>query len=87
MADIVAGFAAYTVVAREKDVVTAEIKISYLRAATKGKLFAEGRVIKAGRQFVFVESEVRESSDDPDGGRLLAKASTTMAVIEGRDVS
>lgn len=78
-ADIVAGFAAYTLVSEEERVVTAEIKISYYRAAKGEKIEAIGRVQKAGKQFHFVESELYAINGDER--KLVVKANTTMAVI------
>jgi len=78
-ADIVAGFAAYTLVEETERVVTAEIKISYLRAAKGAKIEAIGKVLKAGSRFSFVESELY--AVDGDKRTLVVKANTTMAVI------
>ena len=78
-ADIVAGFAAYTLVAENEYVVTAEIKVSYFRPAVCEKLMAKGYVIKPGNHFHFCESEVWAYSEEKEF--MVAKATTTMAVI------
>ena len=79
VADIVAGFAAYTVVAADDHVLTGELKISYLRAARGQRLFALGWVIKSGKHINFCEAEVYAQSH---GRRtLVAKATTTMITI------
>jgi uncharacterized protein (TIGR00369 family) len=60
---------------REQRVYTAnlELKISFLRPApAAGDLVCTARVISGGRRVVFVEAEVVD-----DGGRLVAKASST----------
>ena len=82
MADHTAGAAAYTLAADGSRIVTVEFKLSILRAATSGRLTCRATVLKPGRQFTFVESEVSCS----DGGetRLVAKASATLAVLAGR---
>lgn len=79
MADHTAGAAAYTMAAEGSRIVTAEFKLSLLRAATGGRLVCRAFVLKPGRQFTFVESEVSCSH----GGetRLVAKASATLAVL------
>ncbi|MBW3130845.1 MULTISPECIES: PaaI family thioesterase [Hymenobacter] len=76
MADLVAGFAAVTLVPEGTGVVTAEIKVSYLHPGVGAKMRAVGWVLKAGRRLHFCESEVW--CDD----KLVAKATATMAVVE-----
>lgn len=56
LADTIAGFAAYTMTPLEKDVLTAELKMSFLRAAWGNELIAKGTVIKAGRNIHFVSA-------------------------------
>lgn len=80
IADIVAGFAAYTVAPAEKDVVTGEIKISYLRAGKGSHVRAVGKVLKPGKTICFVEAEVFAGS--PGKWTLIAKASTSMVNID-----
>ena len=58
LADTIAGFAAYTMTPLEKDVLTAELKMSFLRAAWGNELIAKGTVIKAGRNIHFCECEI-----------------------------
>lgn len=76
MADLVAGFAAVTLVPEGTGVVTVELKTSYLHPGVGQKLRAVGWVLKAGRRLHFCESEVW--CDD----LLIAKATATMAVVE-----
>ncbi len=76
MADLVAGFAAVTLVPEAFGVVTAELKISYLHPGVGQRLRAVGWVLKAGRRLHFCEAEVWCD------GLLIAKASATMAVVE-----
>jgi len=76
LADLVAGFAAVTLVPDNFGVVTSDLKISYLHPGVGQKLKAIGWVLKAGRRLHFCEAEVW--CDD----LLIAKASATMAVIE-----
>ncbi len=80
LADIVAGFAAYTLAPESKDVVTGEIKVSYLRAGKGTHVRAVGKVLKPGRTLCFVESEVYAGS--PGNWELIAKASTSMVNID-----
>ncbi|MDH6358864.1 PaaI family thioesterase [Parabacteroides sp. PF5-9] len=75
LADTIAGFAAYTMTPIEKDVLTAEMKVSFLRAAWGKELRAIGYVIKPGRNVHFSECEIY--CDET----LVAKASGTFCVV------
>ena len=78
LADTIVGFAAYTMTPVEKDVLTAELKISFLRAAWGSKLIAKGTVIKPGRNIHFCECEIY--CDD----KLVSKASGTFCVVHNQ---
>lgn len=79
VADHTAGAAAYSLVPDDCRIVTAEFKLSILRAVSGGRLECRARVLKPGRQFSFVESEV--FCIDSGESRLVAKASATIAVL------
>ncbi len=79
LADIVAGFAAYTVVPEDHHVVTGEIKVSYFNPGKGDRLQAIGWVLKQGRKLNFCEAEVW--CHHGDDKTLIAKATTTMATI------
>ncbi len=84
IADIAAGFAAYTLVPEEFHVVTGEIKISYFRPGKGHRLKAVGKVIKPGKSMSFCEAEIWSL----EGGKeiLIGKASTSMVnipIVEG----
>lgn len=79
VADIVAGFAAYSLVEEHEKVVTGELKISYLRAAKGEELWAKGWVLKQGRKINFCEAEVYVLQNGKE--KLVAKASTSMMII------
>ncbi len=79
VADIVAGFSAYSLVGLDEKVVTGELKISYLRPAKGDVLWAKGWVLKQGRKINFCEAEVYVlNGNDP---KLIAKATTSMIII------
>lgn len=89
LADITAGFSAYTLVPADHHVVTAEIKVSYFSPAVGEKLHVIGYVIKQGRKINFCESEVWSVSYSETGAeerRLVAKATTSMATVFPEDV-
>ena len=76
LADLVAGFAAVTLIPDTHGLVTADLRVSYLHPGVGQRLRAIGWVLKAGRRLHFCEAEVW--CDD----LLIAKASATMAVVE-----
>ncbi|WP_276495770.1 PaaI family thioesterase [Pontibacter litorisediminis] len=86
LADIVAGFAAVSLVPKDHHVVTAEIKVSYFHPGLGDKLLAKGYVLKQGRKLNFCEAEVYtvKGAEPP---LLIAKASTSMATITPEDVA
>lgn len=57
---------------------TVEIKISYFRSVTAGRLICQSRVVYQGRRTAFLEATV----GDDDGP--IARASGTFAILEPR---
>ncbi len=84
LADITAGFAAYTMVPHDHHVVTGEIKVSYLNPGVGKKLRSVGWVLKSGKKLQFCESEVYDVRDENEV--LIAKATTTMVVLSPGDL-
>lgn len=81
LADIVTGFAAYTLVADGQSTVTIDMTISYLEAAHHGMLRAVGRVLRHGRTVSFARGEIFSSSDgSPANEQLIAIAQATFAI-------
>jgi uncharacterized protein (TIGR00369 family) len=78
LADTAAAIAAYTVVPRGTEVVTIELKINYLLPVGGGRLTAEGKVLRAGRNFIVVECEVTR-----EDRALAAKALMTFGAAPG----
>ena len=76
LADLVAGFAAVTLIPDTHGLVTADLRVSYLHPGVGQRLRAIGWVLKVGRRLHFCEAEVW--CDE----LLIAKASATMAVVE-----
>ncbi|MFY8109627.1 MAG: PaaI family thioesterase [Bacteroidia bacterium] len=79
LADLVAGFASFTLVNSNQTVVTSDLKISYLNPGIGQKVLAKGWVIKAGNTLHFAESEIiciNEGSET-----LVAKGYLTFAVV------
>lgn len=78
LADTIAGYAAYTMTPIENDVLTAELKMSFLRAAWGNELIAIGTVLKAGKKLHFCECEIY--CDD----KLVSKSSGTFCVVHSQ---
>ena len=81
LADTAAAIAAYTVVPQGTEIATIELKINYLSAVPNGKIKAEGKVLRAGRNFVVTECEVFDTK-----GGLAAKALLTFGAAAGHSM-
>jgi len=79
LADHTCGGAAASTVPADSDVITVENKISFLRPASGAALFCRAEVLRAGKNLIFVEAEV--TADRKEGRVMVAKASSTLAVI------
>ena len=81
LADTAAAIAAYTVVPHGVALATVELKINYLEGVPGGRIRAEGRVLRKGRNFVVTECEIF----DPRG-RMAAKALLTFGAAGGHSL-
>lgn len=79
IADHTAGAAAMSVTREGDTIVTAEFKLTFLRAGQGEALWCRAQVVKAGRAMTFVESEVHAISASKK--ILICKFTATMAVI------
>ncbi|MBM3133572.1 MAG: PaaI family thioesterase [Chloroflexi bacterium] len=73
LADAAMGAACHSMLADDQMCSTLELKTSFLRPALRGKLLAEGRVIKDGRTVSFIECDVKDEKGD-----LIARATATL---------
>ena len=78
LADTAAAIAVYTAIPPGVEIVTIELKINYLAPVPGGRIRAEGVVLRAGRNFVVTECEVRT-----EDGVLAAKALLTFGAAGG----
>jgi uncharacterized protein (TIGR00369 family) len=85
LADHTAGAAAQSMLTEGSFAITAELKISLLRAARGKTLTCSAVVIKAGRSLMFTEAEVYSREDEEAQPSLVAKLSATMAVVQMAD--
>src|SRR5262249_18571550 len=81
LADTAAAIAAYTVVPHGTEIATIELKINYLSAVRDGEIKAEGKVRRAGRNFIVTECEVFDAK-----GGLAAKALLTFGAAAGHSM-
>lgn len=80
LCDSVACFAAMSMLPADKNVVTVDLNISFLRPA-KGKILkAVGGVVKAGKNIFFSEARIY------DNDVLVSKASATVMVVQNVDI-
>jgi uncharacterized protein (TIGR00369 family) len=80
VADIVAGFAAYSESPLDKNVVTSSLHVMYFHPGEGVRLRAVGKVIKAGSRLHYCESEVYVQKHD-HSELLIARANSTMVMI------
>jgi uncharacterized protein (TIGR00369 family) len=81
LADTVRAMAAYTVVTKGTAIATIEMKINYLEPVPVGRVRAEARVLRAGRNFVVTECDVFSPA-----GELAAKALITYGAASGHSL-
>lgn len=77
VADIVCGFAAFSLVREEEHVVTGDLSLSFLAPGKGQHVFAKGYVLKPGKRLNFCEGEVY-TEDTVNGDTLIARVHTTM---------
>lgn len=78
--DLVAGFAAFTLVEPGATVVTVELKVSYFNPGVGDVIYAKGEVVKTGNMLTFCEAEVFTLHNNEK--LFVAKCSTTMAKVD-----
>ncbi len=83
LADHTSGGAAISVAAADEIVLTAEFKLSLLRAVAAERLHCRAEVIKPGRRLTFVEASV-EAEQGGGERSLVARASVTLAVMPAK---
>jgi uncharacterized protein (TIGR00369 family) len=81
LADTVGAMASYTVVPKGTAIATIEMKINYLEPVPVGRVRAEARVLRAGRNFVVTECDVFSPA-----GKLAAKALITYGAAGGHSM-
>jgi uncharacterized protein (TIGR00369 family) len=81
MADTASAIAAYTTVPAEVALATVEMKINFLEGVPGGRIKAEARVLRTGRNFVVTECEIFDGKS-----KLAAKALLTFGATGGHSL-
>jgi uncharacterized protein (TIGR00369 family) len=81
LADTTAAIAAYTTVPKGTEIATVELKINYLEPVPGGRIKADARVLRTGRNFVVAECEIVN-----EDGSLAAKALLTFGAVAGHSM-
>ena len=80
--DSACGFAAMTLAPEDKDILTVEFKINFIRPGRTTKLIAVGKVIQSGKTLTICEGSVYDDS----GQKLIAKMTATMITVDASRV-
>jgi uncharacterized protein (TIGR00369 family) len=78
LADVACGYAALTMMPAEKEVLTVEFKINFLKPARTDAVLAVGQVVQAGRTLTVCEGTVFDATRT----RVLAKMTATMMAVD-----
>jgi uncharacterized protein (TIGR00369 family) len=81
LADTTAAIAAYTAVPEGTEIATVELSINYLEPVPGGRIKADARVLRVGRNFVVTECEIFTQD-----GKLAAKALLTFGAAAGHTI-
>ncbi len=76
VADLAMGIAFASTLEEDELFTTLELKINFLQAIRDAKLFAEGKVVRRGKNVGLAECDVTDEQ-----GRLVARASSTCMVL------
>ena len=78
IADAAMGMAFASTLAPGESFTTIELKINFFRPVWDARLRAEGKVVRRGSTIGYAECEIAD-----EGGRLVAKASSTCMALRG----
>ncbi len=83
IADTAAGYAALSLMAPSRGVLTTEFKINLVAPAAGERLVARGEVVKAGRTLTLAQAKVFAEAGGQE--KLVALLTATLMAIEGRE--
>jgi uncharacterized protein (TIGR00369 family) len=79
LADAAMGVAYLSTLAEGESATTIELKINFLRPVWNGKLYAEAKVVRAGKVVGLIECDILD-----ERRRLVARGSSTCMTLRGR---
>ena len=79
LVDVACGYAALSVMPADRDVLTVEFKVHFLKPADTDRLIAVGQVVQAGRTLTVCEGSVFDGTRT----QLLARMTATMIAVGG----
>jgi uncharacterized protein (TIGR00369 family) len=80
LVDVACGYAALSVMPADREVLTVEFKIDFLKPAKTDRLIAVGQVVQTGRTLIVCEGSVFDATRT----RVLARMTTTMMAVDAR---
>ena len=78
LVDVACGYAALSVMPADREVLTVEFKVNFLKPAKTNRLIAVGQVLQAGRTLTVCEGSVYDATRT----RLLARMTATMMAVD-----
>ena len=81
LVDVACGYAALSVLPEDREVLTVEFKINFLKPAKTDRVIAVGKVLQAGRTLTVCEGSVFDATRT----RLLARMTATMMAVPVRN--
>jgi uncharacterized protein (TIGR00369 family) len=78
LADVACGYAALSVMPADREVLTVEFKVHFLKPAKTERVIAVGQVVQAGRTLTVCEGSVFDATHT----RLLARMTATMMAVD-----
>lgn len=78
LVDVACGYAALSVMPADREVLTVEFKVHFLKPARTDRLIAVGQVVQAGRTLTVCEGSVFDATRT----RVLARMTTTMIAVD-----
>jgi uncharacterized protein (TIGR00369 family) len=77
LVDVACGYAALSVMPADREVLTVEFKVNFLKPAKTDRMIAVGRVVQSGRTLTVCEGSVFDATRT----RLLARMTATMMAV------
>ncbi len=82
LGDTAAGYAAFSLIPADSDILTVEFKINYLAPAIGDRVVAQGRVIRNGRTLIVSQADL--FAIEGEDRKLVATMIATMMCMHGK---